>query len=198
MSRVGVMRTSQRCVQVLADKYFFRRIFFWLQKEFTSIRIKQVEAGGHPLEFIHNQALEGTQLARRGNDLVAVLFPEPLRTGQTVSLDFSYGGEVLSEAGGGLLYVGARGTWYPNRGLGMSNFDLTFRYPSQWMLVATGKKLESAPSDKNIEKASAGEQTGHWVSERPIPVAGFNLGRYSRAVAHSASVLVETYAAAGV
>jgi Peptidase family M1 domain len=162
------------------------------------LRIKQVEAGGHPLEFIHNQALEGTQLARRGNDLVAVLFPEPLRTGQTVSLDFSYGGEVLSEAGGGLLYVGARGTWYPNRGLGMSNFDLTFRYPSQWMLVATGKKLESAPSDKNIEKASAGEQTGHWVSERPIPVAGFNLGRYSRAVAHSASVLVETYAAAGV
>jgi hypothetical protein len=162
------------------------------------LRIKQVEAGGHPLEFIHNQALEGTQLARRGNDLVAVVFPEPLRTGQTVSLDFTYGGEVLSEAGGGLLYVGARGTWYPNRGLGMSNFDLTFRYPSQWMLVATGKKVETASSDKNIEKASAGEQISHWVSERPIPVAGFNLGRYSRAVAHSANVLVETYAAAGV
>lgn len=163
------------------------------------LRIQRVEAAGRALEFIHNQALEGTQLARRGNDLMAVIFPEPLRAGQTVSLDFTYGGEVLSEAGGGLLYVGARGTWYPNRGLGMSDFDLTFRYPSQWTLIATGKKMDPASaSDKSPGSASPGEQTSHWISERPIPVAGFNLGRYSRAAAHSGKVLVETYAAAGV
>ena len=104
------------------------------------LQIKQVEADGQPVEFIHNQALEGTQLARRGNDLVAVVFPQPLRTGQKIDLHFVYGGEVLSEAGQGLLYVGARGTWYPNRGLDMAGFDLQFRYPVGWTLVATGKR----------------------------------------------------------
>jgi Peptidase family M1 domain len=186
---------AQASLQLKVRQGGQRAVLFELSR---FLRIKRVEAGGRAIEFIHNQALEGTQLARRGNDLVAIVFPESLRAGQTISLDFSYGGEVLSEAGGGLLYVGARGTWYPNRGLGMSDFDLTFRYPSQWTLVATGKKVELAPPDKSTEKATPGEQTSRWISERPIPVAGFNLGRYSRAVAHSGNVLVETYAASGV
>jgi hypothetical protein len=157
------------------------------------LQISKVEADGHALEFIHNQALEGTQLARRGNDLVAVIFPEPLRSGQVVDLHFVYGGEVLSEAGAGLLYVGARGTWYPSRGLEMSKFDLQFRYPPGWVLVATGKRMESAPSD-----SQPGEQTGHWVSDRPMPLVGFNLGKYSRVNAQAGNVQVETYATAGV
>ena len=90
------------------------------------LQVSKVESDGVPVEFIHNQSLEGTQLARRGNDLIAVVFPQPLRAGQHINLHFVYGGEVLSEAGAGLLYVGARGTWYPNRGMGMARFDLRF------------------------------------------------------------------------
>src|SRR4029077_8587953 len=105
-----------------------------------------VEADGQTVEFIHNQAIEGSQLARHGNDLVAVVFPQPLRTGQKLELHFVYAGEVLSEVGAGLLYVGARGTWYPNRGLVMSNFDLEFRYPAGWTLVATGKRTDAKSS----------------------------------------------------
>jgi Peptidase family M1 domain len=157
------------------------------------LQLKQVEADGKPVEFIHNQALEGTELSRKGNDLVAVIFPRPLRTGQKMTLHFVYGGEVLSEAGAGLLYVGARGTWYPNRGLEMAGFDLRFSYPVGWTLVATGKRVEE-PSPQLI----AGEETGHWVSDRPMPVAGFNLGKYSRVVAHAGAVQVEAYAAAGM
>jgi hypothetical protein len=165
------------------------------------LHIKQVEADGHRVEFIHNQALEGTQLARRGNDLVAVVFPQPLQTGQRIELRFVYGGEVLSEAGGGLLYVGARGTWYPNRGLALSNFDLEFHYPAGWTLLATGKRADvTLPRDPNQTTADRppGEQVGRWISERPIPLAGFNLGKYSRALAHAGGVVVETYATAGV
>ena len=62
-----------------------------------------------------------------GNDLVAIVLPGPARAGQKINLEFVYGGEVLAEAGGGLLYVGARGTWYPNRGMAMADFDLEFR-----------------------------------------------------------------------
>jgi len=160
------------------------------------LQIKNVEADGQPVEYIHNQAIEGTQLARRGNDLVAVVFPEALRVGQKIKLHFVYGGDVLSEAGGGLLYVGARGTWYPNRGLGMANYDLEFHYPAGWVLVATGKRTDS-DSPKSADQI-AGQQVSRWLSERPIPLAGFNLGKYSRVETHIGDVKVETYAASGV
>ena len=37
-----------------------------------------------------------------------------------------------------------------------------------------------------------------WVSERPIPVAGFNLGKYVRGTAQAGNVTVDTYATSGV
>lgn len=166
------------------------------------LQIKTLEADGHSVEYIHNPALEGTQLSRRGNDLVAVIFSQPLETGQKIQLRFIYGGDVLSEAGGGLLYVGARGTWYPNRGLAMASYDMEFRYPPGWTLLATGKQVEErsdngSPDGLTTIQRQPG-QVSHWISERPIPIAGFNLGKYSRAVANAGSVPVETYAATGV
>lgn len=174
-----------------------RAVLFELSR---ALRIRQVEADGHPVEFIHNQAIEGTQLARHGNDLVAVVFPQPLRTGQHLELRFVYGGEVLSEAGAGLLYVGARGTWYPNRGMAMSDFDLEFHYPAGWTLVATGKRTDvAAPANAGTGgDPLSNEQVSRWVSERPIPLAGFDLGKYERVVAHAGDVTVETYATSGV
>jgi hypothetical protein len=177
-----------------------RAVLFELSR---SLQIKQVEKDGHPIEFIHNPAIEGTQLARQGNDLVAVVFPQPLQAGQRLELRFVYGGEVLSDAGAGLLYVGARGTWYPNRGLVMSNFDLEFRYPAGWTLVATGKRTEAKPSPIPGDRATTanlptGEQVSRWVSERPIPIAGFDLGKYERVVAHAGNITVETYATSGM
>ena len=161
------------------------------------LQVKQVEADGRPVQFVHNPAVDGTQLARRGNDIVAVVFAEPLRAGQRLRLRFQYSGPVLSEAGGGLLYVGARGTWYPNRGLAMSQFDLQFRYPAGWTLVATGKRVPPV-AEEDSGKPAEGEQVGHWISERPIPMAGFNLGRYVKASARAGKVEVDTYAAAGM
>ncbi len=158
------------------------------------LQVESVKLDGQPVEFIHNPAVEGTQLSRRGNDLVAVILPEPTRVGQKIDLEFVYGGEVLAEAGNGLLYVGARGTWYPNRGLTMADFDLEFEYPQGWTLVATGKPTPVAAAGP----AANGEQMARFVSERPIPLAGFNLGRYKETTAKAGDVLVEVYATKGV
>ncbi len=164
------------------------------------LKIQTVEQDGHAVEFIQNPAVEGTRLARSGNDLVALILSEPVRKGQKISLRFVYGGEVLAEAGKGLLYVGARGNWYPNRGLAMSDFDLTFHYPPGWTLVATGKPVPMASitpvgaDSQNIPE----EQITHWISERPLPVAGFDLGKYVRVTAQAGSIAVETYATIGV
>jgi Peptidase family M1 domain len=158
------------------------------------LQIQTVEVDGKAVEFIHNPAVEGTRLARSGNDLVAVILPQPARKGQEMSLRFVYGGEVLAEAGRGLLYVGARGTWYPNRGMAMADFDLTFHYPQGWTLLATGKPVPLQAAQQN----AGDEQVSHWVSERPIPVAGFDLGKYLRATAQAGNITVETYATGGV
>jgi hypothetical protein len=173
-----------------------RTVLFELAR---TLVIKEVDADGQPVEFIHNPSIEGTQLARRGNDLVAVVFARPTQAGQQIKLRFVYRGDVLSEAGPGLLYVGARGTWYPNRGLGMSNFDLEFHYPAGWTLVATGKRVDTpSPGGPGASLAKPGEQVSRWLSERPIPLAGFNLGRYRRAVAHAGDVTIEAYGTAAV
>ncbi len=159
------------------------------------LQVESVKLNGQPLEFIHNPALEGSQLARSGDDLVAVILPAPPQPGTKLDLEFVYGGEVLAEAGNGLLYVGARGTWYPNRGMEMANFDLEFAYPQGWTLVATG-----TPASITLEPKTeaSGEQTSRWVSDRPIPVAGFNLGQYRSVTAKAGPVTVDTYATRGV
>ncbi len=176
-------------------------------------KVTSVESGGHALDFIQNPAREGTQLQRRGNDLIAIVFPEALRPGAEVKLNFVYAGEVLSDAGNGLLLVGDRGTWYPNFGLSPARFDLEFRYPQEWTLVATGKASspETASTSRAdtgaTDAASAGSQhpanappgkVSRWISERPIPVAGFNLGKYVRAQANQSGVSVEAFANRGV
>jgi hypothetical protein len=177
----------------------YRALLFELSR---SLQVQRVEADGHPVEFIHNPAVEGTRLARRGNDLVAVILPQPLRSGQAMELRFVYGGSVLAEAGGGLMYVGARGIWYPNRGIAMSNFDLEFRHPPGWTLLATGRQQPppAPPAAKADTSATPppGAQVTRWVSERPMPLAGFNLGKYTRAQARAGAITVEAYAGSGM
>ena len=158
------------------------------------LKINAVEADGHPVDFIQNQALDGTQLRRKGNDLVAVVFPTPLASGQELKLHFGYEGEVLSDAGNGLLYVGERGTWYPNLGLSPAQFDVEFHYPANWTLVATGKQVLTGAGDPPATSDAVGvEKVSRWISERPIPMAGFNLGKYVRAETRAGNTLVEAY-----
>jgi hypothetical protein len=160
------------------------------------LQVKAVTGDGHPLEFLQNQALEGSGLSRRGNDLVAVIFPAPLIPGQAMQLRFDYGGDVLSDAGAGLLTVGARGIWYPNRGIAMSGFDMEFRYPAGWTLVASGERQPAPEAAEGLRQSS--QQVARYVTERPIPFAAFNLGRYLKTEVQAGKVEIDAYAAPGV
>jgi len=165
------------------------------------LKIDAVEANGRLVDFIQNPAIEGTALRRKGNDLVALVFPSPLTAGQQLKLHFTYAGDVLSEAGNGLLYVGERGNWYPNFGLSPAQFEIEFHYPANWTLVATGKQISRASGDEDEAETNpeaVGEKVSRWTSERPIPVAGFNLGKYVRAKAKAGNVLVEAFGTKGV
>ncbi len=164
-----------------------RLLFFELSRY---LKVQKVTVAGVPVDFLQNVSVDGTELARRGNDLVALVLPKPLQDGQQFQVHFEYAGNVMVQAGKGLLYVGARGTWYPNRGISMSSYDLEFRWPIEWTLVATGKRVSL---DTNGQ-----ELIGRWVSEVPMPLAGFNLGQYTRKSVRVGNVSVDAYASSSL
>ncbi|HKR96917.1 MAG TPA: hypothetical protein VJW55_16185, partial [Candidatus Angelobacter sp.] len=90
------------------------------------LKLTEVKMNGAPVEFIQNEAISGSDLSRRGDDLIGVVLPTPMVKDQPVKLSFKYSGPVMFNAGGDLIYVGSRGTWYPNIGPAFSKFDITF------------------------------------------------------------------------
>lgn len=122
-----------------------------------------------------------------GDDWLAVVLPSPAPKGSPFRLTFSYQGNVIADVGNGVLYVGARGSWYPN--LGANNrapYNLTFVYPDRLTLVATGQRVEELSSD--------GWKHSRWVSDGAFPVAGFNLGAYHSRVSRAGKIEIEIYA----
>ncbi|HEU4413170.1 MAG TPA: M1 family aminopeptidase [Candidatus Angelobacter sp.] len=154
------------------------------------LKLEEVRMNGAPVEFIQNEAISGSDLSRRGDDLIGVVLPEPLVKDHPVKLSFRYSGAVMYGAGGELIYVGARGTWYPNLGPVFSAFDLTFEYPSDWSVVATGRLISSSVAN--------GKRTSRFLTDRPISRAGFNLGKFAAATSTSGQVAIHAYGARNV
>ena len=150
------------------------------------LRVERVTMGGQALEVLQNEAIDSSTLAQRGNDLVTVILPQILHSGESLKLRFVYRGAVMKQVAPGLVFVGERGIWYPNRGMELSRFELHLRWPAEWTLAATGRRTSL--------KEDNGEREGTWLTDDVIPYAGFNIGQYSRGVAQSGSVQVEAYA----
>ncbi|HMC29864.1 MAG TPA: hypothetical protein VKL99_03450, partial [Candidatus Angelobacter sp.] len=149
------------------------------------LKLTEARMNGAAVEFIQNEAMTGSELARRGDDLVGIVLPQPLVKDRPVKLQFKYSGPVMFNAGGELIYVGSRGIWYPNVGPVFSAFDITFEYPNDWSVVATGKQVSSTVAN--------GKRTTRFVTDKPISRAGFNLGKFVTASASAGNVEIHAY-----
>jgi hypothetical protein len=137
------------------------------------LAVETAMEGAKPLAFFQNQNLSAREIRQRGNNLVYVVLPEGVKEGDELKIDISYHGSVIRDAGNGVFYVGERGAWYahvPDLGF-FTPFDLTFHWPKRLTLVATG--IAGKETDEGEVR------TGHWRSEKPFAVAGFNLGEYT-------------------
>src|SRR5205823_14649341 len=65
-------------------------------------------------------------------------------------------------------------------------YDLAIRWPRKLRLVATGSKLD--------EHEEGEFRIGHWKTEKPTAVAGFNLGEYATSSVTSDGHSVDVYA----
>lgn len=145
-----------------------------------NLALTAVRIADEPVEFL--QQTQAAPRHRRGPDdaLAVVVLPDSLDAVGRYPVEFEYAGKVVSDAGSGVFYVGDRGNWYPRIGSDYSNFELTFRYPANLDLVATGERVEHS--------VDGGMRVSRFVSGKPIRLAGFNLGSYV-----SASRAVEGY-----
>lgn len=145
-------------------------------------------ADGRPLVYFQNEDMSRHDILREGNDSLLVVLPAGAKSGEEFRMEVKYRGSVISQAGNGVEFVGERGTWYAHIGGGdhFVPFDLSFRWPSRFTLVATGTKIES--------REGAESKTGRWRSDFPFAVAGFNLGEYKMETAGGDHPIIQLYA----
>ncbi len=143
---------------------------------------------GESLDFFQNEGMTLQERSVRGNDYLYVVLPDAPARHQEFTLHFHYRGNVIEDAGNGVLFVGARESWYPHLGDAseFADYDFLMRWPRRLRLIATGAKLE--------EHEEGEFRVGHWKSEKPMSVAGFNLGEYASASAASGGHSVDVYA----
>lgn len=154
-----------------------------------SLQLKSVTTdAGQALDFFQNEGLTPQQRETQGNDIVFVVLPTAPKQGDEFRLTFRYSGRVIRDAGNGVFFVAARETWYPHLGdaADFSIYDMTMRWPRRLKFAATGTKLD--------ETEDGDFRVGHWKTETPAAVAGFNLGEYALASVATANYSVDLYA----
>jgi hypothetical protein len=150
------------------------------------MRVLEARVAGEPAEVFQPDSLRSALIRGEVNQSFLVIPAKPLEPGREVEVEFKHSGMVVTDAGNGVYFVGARGSWYPNRFPQFARYDLTFRYPLDLDLVAAGR-----PHQQSVE--------GDWRVARhridtPVRMAGFNLGRYEHRSVTRGGYTVDVYA----
>ena len=145
-------------------------------------------ADGQKLEYFQNQDMTPQERSVRGNDFLFVVLPRAIARDSEFSIRFHYRGNIIADAGNDVFFVGARESWYPHFGdsADFAAYDLTMRWPRKLRLVATGAKID--------EHEEGDSRVGHWKTEKPVSVAGFNLGEYASSSVTYSNYSIDVYA----
>ena len=153
------------------------------------LSVSEVSAeNGQSLPFFQNEGMSFRERSTHGNDRLYVILPQAPERGAEFSIRLRYHGNVIDDAGNGVLFVGARESWYPHFGddADFADYDLILRWPRRFRVVATGTKVE--------EYAQGEFRVGHWRTEKPASVAGFNIGEYASASVSLRGHTIDLYA----
>lgn len=135
-----------------------------------NMRVTEARIDGEAAEVFERESLRSNLIASTENDQFLLVAAAPIDSSKPHEIEIHHEGEVIQKAGEDVYFVASRGTWYPRLALDFANYDLTFRYPRNLTLVATGNPIEDRTD-------------GEWrvtrrKTETPIRLAGFNLGNF--------------------
>jgi hypothetical protein len=151
-----------------------------------AMRVTSASIDGRPAEIFDSESLR-SNLMQATDDRQFLLVPETaLEPGTMHEIEIHHAGSVIRDAGNQVYYVGSRGTWYPRTGGGLANYDLTFRYPKDLTLAATGARVnDGVDGDGRISHLKTGTS---------VRFAGFNLGHFQSVVKEHNGYRIEVYA----
>src|ERR1044072_1900518 len=142
---------------------------------YRTLRVSKVQdADGNDLNFVQEDKNEEADSG--------VIMAKPLEAGKTYTIPIQYeGNEPLRDSGGGNFILIPRSTWYPGNANTLyaedrAIFEMTFRYPKNYIFVGTGSPTgpETKEGDIAIAKWSSGQTE--------LAVAGFNYGKFKKKV----------------
>jgi hypothetical protein len=160
----------------------------------SNLRVDSVkDAQGNALAFF--QARDRRDQIQSYGNYLAVVLGTPTTADQNQVLEFRYGGKhVVEKVGEGNYFCRSFG-WYPVRfspELGVdaltfrSTFDLTFRIPRRYKLIATGEKQSETTDGKELITI--------WKSGIPLAAAGFAFGDYKVITDKLGDIEIQVYA----
>ena len=150
------------------------------------MKVTEAKLDGVAVEVFTRDSLRANLNRGGDNELFLVVLPAPLAKGAKHTLELAHEGNVVTEAGNGVYFVGARTSWYPHRDTEFAPYELVFRHPKALDLVATGELVDA-------------KTEGEWRiathrTSSPIRFAGFNLGNYRTVESSRAGVRIEVHA----
>jgi hypothetical protein len=150
------------------------------------MRATSASIDGQPVEVFQQESIRSSLITSDDNDMVLLITGSRLDPAKPHEVEIHHEGQVILTAGEGVYYVASRGNWYPRAGWEFATYDLTFRYPKNLTLVATGGLV-----DDHVE--------GDWRSTRhktdtPVRFAGFNLGDFQSVSIAPTGYKIDVYA----
>jgi hypothetical protein len=141
---------------------------------------------GKPVEVFQRESIRSNLISSNDNDLILLVPEAALDPTRPHEIEIHHEGHVIQNAGDGVYFVSSRGTWYPRVGTEFAKYDLTFRYPKNLTVVATGALI-----DDHID--------GDWritrrATDVPVRFAGFNLGDFQSVSAMQNGYKIDVYA----
>jgi Peptidase family M1 domain len=151
-----------------------------------AMHVTEARVDGKPAEIFTPESLRSNLIAGREDRDFLLLPDSPLDPSKPHEVEVHHEGAVIRKAGEGVYFVTSRGTWYPHAGPEFSNYDLTFRYPKNLTLAATGRSVE--------ERTDGDWKTSRRRTDTPIRFAGFNLGDFQAASMDRDGYHIDVYA----
>jgi hypothetical protein len=150
------------------------------------MHITAASIDGRPAEVFDRDSLRSNLIQFNEDRQFLLLAGRALDPGVPHEIEIRHEGAVIRDAGNQVYYVGSRGTWYPRSGTGLSDYDLTFRYPKSLTVAATGTKSE--------DRVEGDWRITHIKTDTPVRFAGFNLGNFQSVVREHNGYRIELYA----
>ena len=151
-----------------------------------NMRVTEASIDGRPVEVFAPESIRSNLIVSSDNQQFLLIPEAEQDRGRPHEVEIHQEGEVILKAGEGVYYVTSRGNWYPRLGMEFSNYDLTFRYPKNLTLVATGSIAEDrTEGDTRITRRK---------TESPIRFAGFNLGDFQSVSIAQGGYKIDVYA----